>query len=69
MSNGRVMKSRFSNFFWGIVFLLVAAFVLTNNYIGFDDIGIGRIIISILALAFIVQCIARLHTPPKTPPA
>ena len=58
------MKSRFSNLFWGIAFLLVAAFVLTNNYIGFDDIGIGKIIISILALAFIVQCIARLHIAP-----
>jgi hypothetical protein len=55
------MKSKFSNLFWGIVFLLVAAFVLTNNYFGFDDIGIGKIIITILALAFIVQCIARLQ--------
>jgi hypothetical protein len=58
------MKSKISNLFWGIIFLLVAAFVLTNNYIGFDNIGIGKIIISILALAFIVQCIARLHIAP-----
>ena len=62
------MKSRFSNLFWGIVLLLVAAFVLTNNFIGFDDIGIGKIIISILALAFIVQCIARLHIAPLVIP-
>ena len=58
------MKSKFSNLFWGIALLLVAAFLLTNNFIGFDDIGIGRIIISILALAFIIQCLARLHIAP-----
>jgi len=62
------MKSRFSNLFWGIVLLLVAAFVLTNNFIGFDGIGIGRIIISILALAFIVQCIASLQIAPLVLP-
>jgi hypothetical protein len=62
------MKSRFSNLFWGIALLLVAVFVLTNNFIGFDDIGIGKIIISILALAFIVQCIARLHIAPLVIP-
>jgi len=58
------LKSKFSNLFWGIALLLVAAFLLTNNFIGFDDIGIGRIIISILALAFIIQCLARLHIAP-----
>jgi len=58
------MKSRFSNFFWGVVLLLAAAFVLTNKFIGFADIGIGSIVISILALAFIVQCLARFHIAP-----
>jgi hypothetical protein len=58
------MKSRFSNLFWGVFFLLVAAFVLTNRFADFADIGIGSIIITILALAFIVQCIARLHIAP-----
>jgi hypothetical protein len=62
------MKSRFSNLFWGIVLLLAAAFVLTNKYIGFADIGIGSIVISILALAFIVQCIANLHIAPLVIP-
>jgi len=62
------MKSRFSNFLWGVVLLLAAAFLLTNKYIGFADIGIGRIVISILALAFIVQCIARLHIAPLVIP-
>jgi len=58
------MKSRFSNFFWGVVLLLAAAFVLTNKFIGFADIGIGSIVISILALAFIIQCLARFHIAP-----
>jgi hypothetical protein len=58
------MKSRFSNFFWGIALLLAAVFVLTKNYTGFADIGIGSIIISILALAFIVRCLTRLHIAP-----
>jgi len=58
------MKSRFSNFFWGIVLLLAAVFVLTKNYTGFADIGIGSIFILILAVAFIVRCLARLHIAP-----
>ena len=48
--------------------LLAAAFVLTNNFIGFADIGIGSIVIAILALAFIAQCIARLHIAPLVIP-
>jgi len=58
------MKSRFSNLFWGVFLLLAAAFVLTNKFVDFGNIGTGRIIITILALAFIVQCIARLHIAP-----
>jgi len=58
------MRARFSNFFWGIVLLLAAAFVLTRNFVGFADIGVGSIIIAVLALAFIVQCLARFHIAP-----
>jgi len=58
------MRARFSNFFWGVFLLLAAAFVLTNKFIGFADIGIGSIVIAILALAFIVQCLARFHIAP-----
>jgi len=58
------MRSRFSNLFWGVFLLLAAAFVLTKNSFGFADIGIGSIVIAILALAFIVQCLARLHIAP-----
>jgi len=62
------LKSKFSNFFWGVVLLLAAAFVLTNKFIGFADIGIGSIVITILALAFIVQCLARFHIAPLVIP-
>jgi hypothetical protein len=62
------MRSRISNFFWGIFLLIAAAFVLTRNSFGFADIGIGSIVIAILALAFIVQCLARLHIAPLVIP-
>jgi hypothetical protein len=62
------LKSGFSKLFWGVLLLLAAALVLTNNFIGFADIGIGSIIIAILALAFIAQCIARLHIAPLVIP-
>jgi hypothetical protein len=62
------MKTRFSNLFWGIILLLAAAFVLTNKFICFTDIGIGSIIITIVALAFIVQCLSRLHIAPLVIP-
>jgi len=58
------LRSKFSNFFWGIVLLLAAAVVLTKNFVGFADISIGSIIIAILALAFIVQCLARFQIAP-----
>jgi hypothetical protein len=58
------MKFRFSNFLWGVFLLLAAAFVLTKNFVGFADIGVGSIVIAILALAFIVQCLTRLHIAP-----
>ena len=62
------MKFRFSNFIWGIFLLLAAVFVLFNNFVGFADIGIGKIIILVLALAFIVQCIAQLNIAPLVIP-
>jgi hypothetical protein len=62
------MKFRFSNFIWGIFLLLAAVFVLFNNFIGFADIGLGSIIIAVLALAFIVQCIAHFNIAPLVIP-
>jgi hypothetical protein len=54
------MGPKFSNWVWGIFLLLAAAFVLSSQFGGFAEIGIGSIIVAILALAFMVQCIARL---------
>jgi len=62
------MKSRFSNFFWGILLLLAAVFILTNKLNGFADLSVGSIVISILAVAFIVQCLANLHIAPLVIP-
>jgi len=62
------MRARFSTIVWGLFLLLAAVFVLTNNHFGFAGIGLGRIIIAILALAFIVQCIARFHIAPLVIP-
>ena len=62
------MKFRFSNFLWGVFLLLAAAFVLTNKYISFAGIGIGRIVIAVIALAFIIQCLTRLHIAPLVIP-
>jgi hypothetical protein len=58
------MKPGKTNAIWGVVLLLAAAFVLTNNFFGLTDIGIGRIIAAVLAVAFIVQCIASSHIAP-----
>jgi hypothetical protein len=58
------MKPGKSNALWGVFLLLAAAFILTNNFFHFTDIGIGSIIVAILAFAFIVQCIARWHIAP-----
>ncbi|MCL1917501.1 MAG: hypothetical protein FWG14_04185 [Peptococcaceae bacterium] len=44
--------------------LLIAAFVLTNQFNGFVNIGIGSIIVAALALAFAVQCITHLAFAP-----
>jgi hypothetical protein len=49
-----------SNWLWGTLLLLAAAFVLANQFGGFINIGIGSIIVTVLALLFIVQCIANL---------
>jgi len=62
------MNLRFSKVMWGLVLLLAAAFVLTNNFVCFTNISIGKIVIAILALAFIVQCLARLHIAPLVIP-
>ena len=53
-----------SKWVWGTFMLLAAAFVLSNQFGGFMDIGVGSIIVAALSLAFIVQCIARLSFSP-----
>jgi len=55
------MRFKSSNVTWGVSLLLVAAFILMNQFSDFTDIGIGSIIAIILALAFIVQCLVRSH--------
>jgi len=55
------MKIRFSNLVWGTFLLLAAGFLLFNQFDNFVNINIGSIIVSILAFALIVQCIARLR--------
>lgn len=57
-------KVRFSNWIWGTFMLLAATFVLSNQFGGFVEIGVGSIIASVLAVAFAVQCIAHLSFAP-----
>jgi predicted membrane protein len=38
--------------------LLAAAFIVANQFNGFEDIGAGSIIVTVLAAAFCVQCVA-----------
>jgi hypothetical protein len=59
-----VIRSKVSNWVWGIFLLLAAAFVLSSQFGGFTEIGIGSIIVAILALAVMIQCIARLSFAP-----
>ena len=54
----------FSKLIWGTFMLLAAAFVLANQFGGFVEIGVGSVIVAVLALAFIVQCIAHLSFAP-----
>jgi len=58
------MKFKTSNVTWGVCLLLVAAFVLVNQFSDFTDIGVGSIIAMVLALAFIAQCVARMDFAP-----
>jgi len=58
------MRFKSSNVTWGVSLLLVAAFILMNQFSDFTDIGLGSIIAIILALAFIVRCVVRLHFAP-----
>jgi len=45
---------------WGVFMLLIAAFVLANQFGGFVELGVWSIIVSALALAVIVECLMRL---------
>ena len=56
-----MFRFKFSNFIWGTFLLLAAAFLLFNQFNNFINIGIGSIIVSVLALLVIVQCIAHLR--------
>jgi len=58
------MRFKSWNVTWGVCLLLVAAFILVNQFSDFTEIGIGSIIAIILALAFIVQCLVRPHFAP-----
>lgn len=40
------MKNR--NIFWGLIFILAAAFVLLNNFHFFSDVNLTKILITIL---------------------
>jgi len=42
---------------WGIFLLLIAALLLTNQFGGFIELGIWSILVSALAVAFMVQCV------------
>jgi predicted membrane protein len=58
------MKARFPKWIWGTFLLLAAVFVLSNQFGGFVEIGVGSIIVAVLALALAVQCIAHLTFAP-----
>jgi len=58
------MKIRFSNIIWGTFLLLAAAFLLFNQFDGFTNIGVGSIIVTVIAVLFIVQCISALRFAP-----
>jgi hypothetical protein len=49
---------------WGIFLLLVAALVLSNQLGGFVELGVWSIIVSALALLFLVQCIVHMSFAP-----
>ena len=51
------MNFNFSSKVWGLFLLLVAAFILLNQFGGFFDISIGSIVIAGLALALLINII------------
>jgi predicted membrane protein len=53
------MKRR--SWFWGITFLLSAAFIIALNVTGFDEITIPGIITTILSIALVVESIVHRH--------
>ena len=53
------MRSRSSNLFWGIILILVAVFIIVNQFTAFADFGAGSIIVTVLAIAAIVNCFAK----------
>ena len=55
------MKTRFSRLIWGTFLLLAAVFILLNQINGFLKVGIGSIIVTVLAFGFLVQCIVDMY--------
>ena len=49
-----------SKWAWGTFFLLIAAFILSNQLGGFLNLGLWSVIIAALAVAFMVQCVMSL---------
>lgn len=52
-----------SKWTFGTLFLLAAALIISNQFGGFAEIGVGSIIVGTLCLALIIQCIVKLAFP------
>jgi hypothetical protein len=63
-----MMKPKFLKLIWGTFWLLAAAFIIVSQLDGFANIGVGSIIVTILSVAFIVQCVAYLKFAPLPVP-
>jgi hypothetical protein len=53
------MKNK--NWFWGILFLLAAVFVIASQFNFFMEIGVLSIIAAVLLAAILVDSLIRLH--------
>jgi len=53
-----------SKWVWGTFLLLVAAFILSNQFGGFLELGFWSLAIGALAVIFTIQCIVNLSIPP-----
>ena len=53
------MNFKFSSFFWGPFLLLIAVFIIINQFDNFIDISIGSVVVAIFSLLCIAYCITR----------